>query len=434
MPRSLLFLLPLAVLVFAPRLVAAQPLCLADADCADGDLCNGVERCEAGTCVPAPPLVCDDDDPCTTDLCNATAGCGHVDDGCPATCGPGDDGLRCSDGTACTVGDVCASGVCVGTPLACDDADPCTVDTCNATLGCTYAEQPNPPGCVTTSDCNFAADHQPCVADGDPCTQDGCLLGGCVVGLLQQVRQCDDADACNGREFCSSVKGCEPGSPPVCDDGAACNGTESCVPASGCVAGTPAPDGTPCDDGRLCTTGDACASATCVGSPRVCDDADPATTDLCTEATGCLACAPLAAGRIGLTVPTGARPGTFTARGSFAPSGPFAPGADGADLLLHDGATVFQASHVPAASFVASPNGRTERYTDRSGAAAAGLQRLAITTRPGRPTSWRAKGLPAGPTFGGNASSSVTLVAGSSCATATLACTVNGTGTTRRCR
>jgi hypothetical protein len=42
----------------------------------------------------------------------------------------------CSDGNACTSGDFCSSGGCQpGTPLNCDDADPCTTDSCGATSG-----------------------------------------------------------------------------------------------------------------------------------------------------------------------------------------------------------------------------------------------------------------------------------------------------------
>jgi len=127
----------------------AEPTCLTDPQCADGNLCNGVERCIGDQCQPGPPLVCDDGDPCTTDSCNPAAGCAHADEACPAVCGPGDEGQRCSDGTTCTIGDTCQAGACVGTPLACDDADPCTVDTCDSALGCVYSEQASPPACVT---------------------------------------------------------------------------------------------------------------------------------------------------------------------------------------------------------------------------------------------------------------------------------------------
>lgn len=50
--------------------------CGTDADCDDGDACNGAETCEANTCIPAKePLSCDDDDVCTADACDPDSGC-----------------------------------------------------------------------------------------------------------------------------------------------------------------------------------------------------------------------------------------------------------------------------------------------------------------------------------------------------------------------
>src|SRR5690349_1099928 len=87
----------LACLVWS---LCAAPLvraCLVDSECADANLCDGVERCVAGACQPGPPLQCDDGDPCTVDGCDPSAGCVHHDTACPTTCGPADDGMRCSD-------------------------------------------------------------------------------------------------------------------------------------------------------------------------------------------------------------------------------------------------------------------------------------------------------------------------------------------------
>src|SRR5262249_46266806 len=151
-------------------IASARPVaaCIGDTECADGNLCDGIERCVGGSCVSSAPLVCDDGDPCTEDFCDPAAGCGHRDTACQTTCGPGDDGVRCSDGSACTIGDRCGAGSCVGTALACDDGDPCTADSCDVELGCIHLEQANPPACVSAATCAAAADHTPCVADGDP--------------------------------------------------------------------------------------------------------------------------------------------------------------------------------------------------------------------------------------------------------------------------
>jgi len=47
--------------------------------------------------------------------------------------------VTCSDGSACTTGDRCVSGTCQGTPVSCDDANPCTDDSCAPALGCVNA-------------------------------------------------------------------------------------------------------------------------------------------------------------------------------------------------------------------------------------------------------------------------------------------------------
>jgi hypothetical protein len=431
-------LLPALMLAFAAATpLGAQPTCLSDLQCADGDLCNGIERCDGGTCLPpTAPLACDDGDACTDDSCNPSAGCAHADVACPATCGPGDDGLRCSDGTACTTGDTCSGGACSGTPLGCDDGDPCTVDACDTTLGCTYSEQPDPPACLSNSQCGFAADHTPCVGDGDPCTQDGCLEGACQVGLIQIQRQCADADRCNGDEYCSPVKGCEPGPPPACDDGELCNGVESCAPASGCVAGTPAPDGTGCDDGQSCSDGDACSAGSCLGTALDCNDADVSTTDLCLEPTGCLHCAPLDKARLIVRLPTPTKSGRFTTGGRFVPPAPFTPnGPAGTDVVIHDGTTVVQQSHVPAAAFTTNGNGRVVRFVDRSGTVASGLERLRVkTAAPFERHQFGAAGRVLDPALGSRSSRSITLRAGTACATTTLACTASAGGKSDRCK
>jgi len=83
--------------------------CRGSAECGDGNVCNGEERCLAGVCAPGTPMICDDADPCTTDACiPATGTCDHA----PFT-------GACDDGSLCTMGDACTSGVCAGTPVAC---------------------------------------------------------------------------------------------------------------------------------------------------------------------------------------------------------------------------------------------------------------------------------------------------------------------------
>jgi hypothetical protein len=424
-----------SLIVFPAVQVGAQPTCVSDYQCADGNLCNGIEHCIAGTCAPSTaPLVCDDGDPCTVDSCNPAAGCAHADTACAATCGPSDDGLRCSDGTACTAGDTCSGGACVGTPLACDDGDPCTADTCDAQLGCTYTERTDPPVCLSSAQCVSAADHTPCVADGDPCTQDGCLEGACRVGLNQILRQCSDGDACNGEEFCSAVKGCEPGPPLVCDDGDACDGVESCVPATGCVAGTPLPDGSACDDDQSCTEADACAAGACVGTPLACDDGDVGTADFCLESAGCLNCVSFAKPHLDLRFATATKGGTFTASGSFLPTTSVAPTATGADFVLHDGATILQQAHVDGPAFRLNASGKMATFVDRAGTLAQGLTRMRLNAGPaGTRHQTDARGA-LDPDLPHDIVRRMTVRAGTTCATTILTCTPKSGGRRDRCR
>ena len=91
---------------------------------------------------------CDDANPCTDDSCDAGA----------ATCVNAPNAAACDDGDLCTSDDVCSAGFCSGQGIDCDDADACTDDTCD-------------PG---TGQCrNDAAD----CSDGVACTVDSCEAG-----------------------------------------------------------------------------------------------------------------------------------------------------------------------------------------------------------------------------------------------------------------
>src|SRR5207247_10612160 len=81
--------------------------------CRDGSACTTGDTCSAGACVGGPPPNCDDGNVCTTDTCNTATGCVHTNNTNP-----------CSDGNACTTADTCSAGACVGGPPPnCDDAN-----------------------------------------------------------------------------------------------------------------------------------------------------------------------------------------------------------------------------------------------------------------------------------------------------------------------
>ena len=73
-----------------------------------------------------------------------------------------------SRGNVCTGTERCVNGQCQsGTPLTCDDGDPCTSNTCNPTSGCSYPS--NGLCCTTSADCN----------DSSSCTTDTCVNQRC---------------------------------------------------------------------------------------------------------------------------------------------------------------------------------------------------------------------------------------------------------------
>ena len=83
--------------------------CMVDADCADGQFCNGDERClgPAGsrTCVIGTPVDCDDGDACSVDACDdALAGCRYtLAPGCDAGVPLADGGVPCDAFTPASV-------------------------------------------------------------------------------------------------------------------------------------------------------------------------------------------------------------------------------------------------------------------------------------------------------------------------------------------
>ena len=168
-------------------------ICTGDSACSDGDKCNGEELCDpgSGACSPAPaPLNCDDGNTCTDDTCQGPVGCVYTN-----LTGP-----SCDDVSACTQGDACVNGACVGTALPCDDGDACngvevcnpvdgscpdvpdpncddgitcTVDSCDPVLGCRHdAASLDPPGLLCLLNAIKASlDNAPALAFRGPATR-----------------------------------------------------------------------------------------------------------------------------------------------------------------------------------------------------------------------------------------------------------------------
>jgi hypothetical protein len=120
--------------------VTVDPQCAADTDCDDGNLCNGVESCSAGLCVPGTAVGSDDTNACTADSWDPIAGCSNV-------------AISCEDNDACTTDSCDPIAGCSNVTISCEDDDACTTDSCDPIAGCSN---------VTISNC-------PCAGKGASC-------------------------------------------------------------------------------------------------------------------------------------------------------------------------------------------------------------------------------------------------------------------------
>ncbi|MCB9729834.1 MAG: hypothetical protein H6744_15345 [Deltaproteobacteria bacterium] len=200
--------------------------------CDDGDACTLGDACSEGACVPGAPDPCDDGDPCTDDACVPPFGCqhdaaSHCDDGDACTvdtcdalgaCDHAAFEGPCEDGDLCTVGEECAAGTCAGgEPADCDDANPCTADSCASDVGCRHL--------FISAPCD----------DGVACTSvDTCVTGACFGAKTASCPFCPppvSQEAGRIEELAVGVDGM-PGSGLDVDGDAA-----TCAPVGECSAG-----------------------------------------------------------------------------------------------------------------------------------------------------------------------------------------------------
>jgi hemolysin type calcium-binding protein len=161
--------------------VPELPTCTNDSDCVAGRCISSV-----GLCVKClADGECNDGNQCSADECRPTLGCMNT----PL------DGTPCDDASVCTTVDACVTGTCVGKmPLNCDDSSGCTLDSCDPTRGCEYANACTPNQvCVNASCCTPKA----CTDLRKECGawDDGC--GGTVT-----------CSPCSGSTVCSATGAC----------------------------------------------------------------------------------------------------------------------------------------------------------------------------------------------------------------------------------
>lgn len=123
------------------------------------------------------------------------------------------DGTSCDPQTACVIDATCQAGRCIGAPRSCDDGNRCTIDVCNATLGCEFLPAP------------------PCPGDGK-CMQGVCdPLNGCGLSPVDDGTTCGTLQTCRAVEICIEGE-CVVRDPP---DGYACANASPCQERGVCV-------------------------------------------------------------------------------------------------------------------------------------------------------------------------------------------------------
>ncbi len=254
--------------------------CHQDADCDDGNVCNGLESCVNQSCASGTSLNCDDGNQCTTDSCDPSSGCLHDNNTLP-----------CDDGDACTENDMCSNGACSsGNTLDCDDGNPCTDDLCASDTGCYYENNAalcdDGDACTENDTCSNGACYSGTPVncdDGQQCTIDSCDPdSGCVYSNREGA--CTDDNECTVSDTCQDGQ-CVSGAARICDDSELCT-DDSCDEQLGCVY---TDNSLPCDDGDACTENDTCGGGTCQpGTTIDCDDGNPCTDDSCDSRIGCV--------------------------------------------------------------------------------------------------------------------------------------------------
>jgi len=185
-----------------------NPLSCDDGDACTADSCDSADGCLHTT------VSCDDANPCTADSCDAISGCAHtLIEGCQAC----QSNAECSDGNACNGEEICAEGVCAsGTALSCNDGNACTRDTCNTETGCVNAAIEGCQACNVESETGVCDDDSRCTVDS--CIEGAChhtpiTVAACVptesrcgdhVPDPSLGEECDDGNLTSG-DGCNST-------------------------------------------------------------------------------------------------------------------------------------------------------------------------------------------------------------------------------------
>jgi hypothetical protein len=218
---------------------------------------------------------CDDLNPCTVDSCDTTFGvCRHV---------AGNQGAQCRAATG-----ICdAAEFCTGSSINCPPDEFAQGGICRNANGlcdvpesCDGTSADCPPdqfaqGGVCRSATGVCDVAESCDGTSPDCPPDGSQPSN---------TPCDDNNACTTGDVCDGAGSCVGGAPPDCNDNNICT-DDGCDPASGC---THVNNTDPCNDGNACTTNDHCSGGACAGGPPPnCNDNNECTDDGCDPGSGC---------------------------------------------------------------------------------------------------------------------------------------------------
>ena len=144
---------------------------LSNVGCTDGTACTVNDVCMAGVCVPGVEVVCPATIGCAGGLeCNPQSGA------CDVPVPPKNVGDPCNDGLSCTENEVCTSaGECAGGQIPCTPGECQIGGTCTEAAGCTFDSEP---------------DYTPCTKDTNPCTIEFCLEGECLANSVVDLTPC----------------------------------------------------------------------------------------------------------------------------------------------------------------------------------------------------------------------------------------------------
>jgi len=260
-----------------------------NASCSNGQFCDGVEVCSPTLgCRPGTPPNCNDNIVCTTDACvEATDSCSHVV-----------NNANCNNGKFCDGVEVCSPtlGCRPGTPPNCNDNFPCTQDVC-VEANDTCAHSPFNSLCNNNKFCDgveVCSPTQGCQAGPPPdcgdsieCTDDRCIEATDSCQHVENNAACNNGLFCDGVEQCQALIGCYAGPPPNCSDNVDCT-VDVCVEETDTCSHAAVNNN--CANGRICDGTEICDPiAGCqAGTPLVCTDAIPCTSNTCVEPQGCV--------------------------------------------------------------------------------------------------------------------------------------------------